>query len=543
MKGSPIKAKQNLSLELPHLHLFQKWFVIGLAGMLLAGVLTAGLYFVPETVVSSLIGIGIGLPLLLLVWSRPEFGLMALILLTSSFIPVDLIDIRLPIGGGLDLRDLVLLGLFSLLFVRELAQKTICIPWEPVGVPLVLFLIIAFVSTFYAIIFQKVEAHWALSDLRILSSYVVFFMVIWSVKRVNQLQILLIGLFIIADLTTTIVVIQQFFGANNPLLAAMMTTRDWRVYQVAGAVRVIPAGQVLMHFMWFIALAVPIFIRLGSRLKFFFTFQVLFIGVGHILTYMRAQWVAMFIGLSLIGLVILPKSWFSLSKYAILGLYILLIMALLWANVGLSNSYQIPFVNGIVDRFVSLLSPNDTLETDSLQWRVFENGKALDAILKQPLLGVGLGGRYRALTTFQGESLGLWTRGNQAPDQVTLFTRYVHNSYLSITVKMGIPALMILLWFCTALLVNGWKIYQDLFDTELKGIALGIIAGFVGLLVWSYFHAHFVKAESTPVIGLMAGLVGVIDYLRKRENHPTMSGVYVFSKAEKPNYNNRHQEG
>jgi O-antigen ligase len=178
------------------------------------------------------------------------------------------------------------------------------------------------------------------------------------------------------------------------------------------------------------------------------------------------------------------------------------------------------------------------MQSDSLQWREFENGKAFEAILRQPLLGVGLGGRYRELTTFQGESLGYWTRGSQAADQITLFTRYVHNSYLAIAVKMGIPGLITFMWFCIAFLVNSWKIYQDLLDTELRGMVLGVIAGFTGMLIWSFYHAHLIKPESTPVIALMTGLVAVINYMHKRESIPSALGVALLSESQKPNNDN-----
>lgn len=526
MRENQAIPNQNGSAALPKAYFSRKLLMIVFgAGLFVYGLMLAGLLLAPEYAVLGLAGIGIGIPVLVFIWHRPEFGLLALIFLTSSFVPADIVDIRLPIGGGLDLRDLVLLGLFGLLFVRELVRKTICVPWWTVGGPLVLFLSLAVVSVFYAIVFMNVEMNWALSDARILGSYVIFFITIWSIKRIDQLQILLIGIFIIADLTTLIVVLQQFIGADHPLLQSMLTTRDWRVFQEAGGVRVIPAGHLLMHFMWFIALGFLMHPGISARKKALFVFQFLFIGIGHVLTYMRAQWAAMLIGSGLICLVILPRYRFLLPKYLILGTSMIFIVMLLWGTFGLSNVFQIPLVTGVVDRFLSLLEPDNTMESNSLQWREFENAKALEAIKKQPLLGVGLGGRYRELTTFQGEALGSYTRGSLAAGEVSRFTRYVHNSYLSIAVKMGIPGLLAIVWFCVAFLVNGWKIYQNMFYTEYRGIVLGVIASFVGLMVWCFFHAHFIKAESTPVIGLMTGLVAVVDALHKIVLNPPMPGV------------------
>lgn len=520
-------AKQDVNLEAPGSfsrpgRLPKIW--LG-AGILLLGLLVVGLFFAPELTVWGLLGLGVGVPFALLVWFRPETGILALIFLTSSFVPADIFDVRLALGGGLDLRDLLLIGLFGLLLVRELSKKRLTIPlWRASG-PLILFLILAIFSTVYAIAFQHIESNWALSDLRILSSYAVYFLVIWGLKRDNQLRWLLIGLFILADLTTVIIILQQFAGANNPLLHAMMTTQDWQVFQEAGGgVRVIPAGQILMHFMWFIALGLLVFAKLSSRQKLFMLFQILFIGAGHIMTYMRSQWIAMFIGFGLILLVLVVKHRKLIPRYITLGFAVILVMALLWGTTELSNILNTPALTGVKERFASILTPGETLESSSLVWRQFENGRAVESILKNPLWGVGLGGHYRELTTLQGEADGLWTRNSLAAGEVSRFTRYVHNSYLSIAVKMGIPGLAALLWFLIAFLISGWKIYRDLPDSDLKGIVLGVLAGFVGLLAWSYFHAHLIKAESTPAIGLMAGLVVTIPYLYKHDRAVSDNG-------------------
>jgi O-antigen ligase len=484
--------------------------ILGVLGLM---VLAAALYLAPQLATLGLVFIGLGLPVVFLFWHWPEVGLLALIFLASSLIPTNIIDLRLPIGGGLDLRDLVLIALLGIASLRELSRGTLQVPWWPVGGPLLLFLIIAVFSAFYALIFQHVESNWALSDLRILSLYTTFFITLWSIKRSEQLKTLLVGLFIIADLVTLIVYAQQFVGADNPLLQAMLVTQDWRVYPGTGAVRVIPAGQVQMHFMWFIALGLLVYTRSNLRLRAFYVVQLLYIGGGHLLAYMRAQWVALIIGLGLVFIMLVPRYKQQLAKIALIACCLALLVTSVIVSGLLSKVSATPFVAGITERFDSLLTPSATAESGSLQWRAFEDEKALQAIRKQPLTGVGLGNRYRALTAFQSEASGYYTRGSITADEISRFTRYVHNSYVSIAVKMGIPGLLALLWFCAAVLFKGFQVYRNLPDSEYKGVVLGILVSFVGLLVWCYFHAHLIKAESTPSIGLMAALIGTIAYI------------------------------
>lgn len=514
MRGNLIPSITNIKSILNASFLHQHRLHIAFGTLLfVSGLLVVGLYLNPELTIFALAAIGIGTPILLLVWFRPEFGILAIIFLTSSFVRADIVDIRLPIGGGFDLRDLAFLGLLGLVFLRELIQKKIVIRCWRVSGPLILFLFLTFFSAFYALFYQNVEQNWVLSDLRILSYYALFFMVIWSIKRIDQLQIMLIGLFVIADLTTLVIYLQQFLGADNPILKVMMPATGWGIYQMSAGVRVVPAGHILMHFTWFIAFGLYVFALLKPPQKYFLLFQLFFIGVGHILTYVRSQWVAMFIGIIFLILVTILKYRMLMSRYMMIGISLFLFMALILGFFGISDLYQIPLMSGIVDRFSSLLSLDSTMESNSLQWRIFENRKAFDSILKHPILGVGLGGRYRELTTLQGEAVGQWTRGSLAAGEVSRFTRYVHNSYLSITVKMGITALIVLVWFFIAFLLNSMAVYRNLNDPKFKGITLGVVAGFMGILAWAYYHAHFIKVEATPVMGLMTGLVAVMDFL------------------------------
>ncbi len=485
-------------------------------GGLCLGLLAAALYLTPRLATMGLLLLGLGLPIVFLLWHWPETGLLALIFLTGSFVPANVVDLRLPIGGGLDLRDLALIGLFGIVYLRELSHGTLKVPWWPVGGPLLLFLIMAVFSAFYALVLEHVESNWALGDLRILSLYLTFYITLWSIKRPEQLKTLLVGLFIIADLTTLIVYLQQFLGASNPLLQAMMITRDWRVYQQAGAVRVVPAGQVLMHFMWFVALGVLVFTRPNWRWRAFCVMQLLFIGGGHLFTYMRAQWVALIIGLGLVFIILIPRYKQQLAKTAIIACGVALLFVSIIAVGMLSEASSTPFVAGIAGRFGSLFTPFDTSETESLRWRSFEVEEALEAIRKQPLTGVGLGNRYRTLSTHSSEASGSLTQGSIAAGQVSRFTRYVHNSYVSVAVKMGIPGLIVLLWFCAAALFRGFQVYRDMPDSGYRGVVLGVLVSFAGLLVWCYWHAHLIKAESTATIGLMVALVGSIADMHER---------------------------
>ncbi len=356
-------ARLNQIINLPSTITPEMYRVLRtILGMLGLGVLGAALYVAPQPATLILVLVGLGLPIMLLLWHRPEFGLLALTFLTSSFIQSNIVDLRLPIGGGLDLRDLVLIGLFGVVGLQQLTRGTLKVPWWPVGGPLLLFLVVAVFSAFYAIAFRHGESNWALGDLRIFILYTTFYITLWSVKRPGQLRILIIGLFIIADLTAVIIYLQQFSGASNPLSQAMMTARDWRVYEGAGVVRVIPAGHVLMHFMWFVALGLLLFARSNRGLKVFCVAQLLYIGGGHLFTYTRAQWLALILGLGLVFIILMPRYKQHLAKTAVITCSIALLLAVFITGGVLSEVTTTPFVAEIIQRFSSILTPSETEE-------------------------------------------------------------------------------------------------------------------------------------------------------------------------------------
>src|SRR5215813_7068154 len=108
-----------------------------------------------------------------IVWQHPEVGLVVLIFMVAGFIPADLVDLRLPIGG-LDLRDLCLLGMLGLLALRQIVRMRPILPWPAVSIPLLGFMFLALCSTAYAFRYQGVELHWAFNELRTLTYYMIF---------------------------------------------------------------------------------------------------------------------------------------------------------------------------------------------------------------------------------------------------------------------------------------------------------------------------------------------------------------------------------
>lgn len=507
---------------------------IGLGLFLLFGLLGLISYRLPFYVPELMMTLGLLLPVGLLLWSFPELGIVGLIFLTASIVQPDLVDMRLSIGGGLDLRDLALLFMLAISVIRSFALGQVTIPWFPVGGPLTLFLVLAAFSVFVALFFKNVATNWAMNDFRILLYYSLFFITAWNLRSHAQISTLLMGLLIVADITAAVVIIQQFRGADNLLLESM-AYGQWQVWaQEDGTVRVVPPGHVLIHFMMIVAFGLLLFNLSNWKRFLFFGFQFLFLSTGQLLTFTRAGWIASFISILIVSLVVAVRYKEMIPRLLMIGIASVL---LLISAIGISA--ELGFVRlgsstSLQDRFATIFTPRETLESYSLQWRLFEFEKASEAIQDNPILGVSLGNSYRSLTVYQGEAVGLWTDGDTSAANVSRYTRFIHSSYLSIATKLGLTGIFAYLWFCLGFILYGRYVYRTVDNPHIKAIILTSVAGFIGLLQWSIFHAWLIETESTSVIGVIVGMVAAIASIEM--NQPQAGTLAQPSMIRTPNF-------
>jgi O-antigen ligase len=239
-----------------------------------------------------------------------------------------------------------------------------------------------------------------------------------------------------------------------------------------------------------------LFPHLRWRWRVLFAGQFLLINLGLLLTYTRAQWIASGIAIlfALGAFMIVHRR--RAFAFVIVAITVILVGAGIYgaSNINLTQSSD---ANPLLVRLVSIFTPDQTLDTNSLQWRIFENDAAMQSVLKNPILGVGLGNEYRGVTLLrQREVLG-----------DLRFTRFIHNAYLYIAVKLGIPALIVFGWMCLAFLINGWRSYRRMRPGIWQAVTLAMLAGFVGLLFWSNTQPNFMVGEGTLFIGVLMGLV------------------------------------
>ena len=515
----------------------QVLYLVGGFGLL---VLISSLIVLPEETVYGLTAVGFGIPLFILVWHRPDIGVVGIMLLTSGLIPSELAEIRLPFGG-LELSDIVFLSMLGLVAFQGLLRKSLTIPWPAVGVPLIIFLLIALLSLINALIFENVEPNWALNDMRILIYYGMFFLTAWSIKEPKHLTSILFGLFIITDLIAIAIIAQQFLGESTFLFSGMASGRG-NIVDQGGIVRVVPAAHALLHFMAVTATALIIFTKKSNLIRGFYILQLIVLGISSLLTLTRSQWLATGIAIIFMSVVLAPRFRKQLVRgFLIVGIPTTLMLISFLGFFGTNLQSQlgaIDLIDNIIERAATLTDPGDTLASNSLVWRQFEFEQATQAIAERPFLGVALGNSYREVTTLQGEAQGWWTDRSLAAGEISRFTRYVHNSYLAIAVKMGLTGLISFLLICLSFIVNCWRLYRRLPFGILQGVTLAILAGFLGLMQWSYLFTHFIRPESTIAVGIMMGIVAAIARMNAQGDplaaSPTKTTQSVYQNIQWP---------
>ena len=515
--GSNNKEGSILNLGVKTLPSGIKWLI---SFIFLA--LTCSLIIQPQQTSLLLFAVVAALGFLLLSSRYPELGLLTLIAFTSSFLPADIIDLRLPVGGGFDLRDLILLALLFSAFLRQLHQPTLHkLSWHA-SLPLLLLLLWAVYSAFYAVFYMNVETNWVFNELRIMLYYSVFFLTALACTNRVSIVRLIWGLLILSNLTALLVIIQQFFSANG-LLAALLTELEWIIWTQGqaegfGTLRIIPPGHVLLYFLSVIAFTQLVFGEIKWKPRLFWLFQFVFLNFALIISFTRAQWLASLFALALISIILLPYYKHIFLRYSVPILAGILIFTALLGPQLSERLLASEFYMALETRVLSLFQVSATAQTYSLQWRAFENQEALKVISEQPALGVGLGNSYRDITILQGEASGRFTQAVGVSDPYR-FTRYIHNSFLFLAVKLGLVGLFLFIWFVLDFLFLGFKQYRDRTDRpeerQLKGLSLAITCALSGLMLWSLFHSHLMETESTSVIGLMTGLVLSL-YMQRR---------------------------
>lgn len=434
---------------------------------------------------------------------RPELALLGILIATSSIVFEEQLPL-LPIGGAsLNVPDILLLGSLGLVIFRWLTEAEFRIVRTPLDWPILIFVGATILSTLIAISQSSVVVEQARRGLRPMFYYLTFFVVTNLLRERRQLNLLINGLFLLATIVATGMVMQFLLGDSFAFLPGRVESLQTRGVVYDDITRILPPGWsiVLVSFVSIVCVLVLEKFRAIDFLKFLLC---CLLGLALVTTFLRSYWAAIVVVLVLFAYLVRGRDRHRLvgGGLALTFLAAILLLVVLSAP----NSQAARLLGASRDR-LSTLGSSETFQGQdgSFNWRMIENGYAFSSIVSHPLMGLGVGAIYRPWDPRLDNS-GLDFRG------------YIHNGYLWVLLQSGLIGFLPLMWLSIAFLIRGFTSWQSITDNRMKAIFLGLTLVYLTVLIAAVVNSTFVQWRWTPVIGIMIGINEVILRFRQHES-------------------------
>ncbi|NLF50752.1 MAG: O-antigen ligase family protein [Leptolinea sp.] len=467
--------------------------------LLLAGVVGVllGLAFayVPATYIAIAM---VALFVVILAIKSPQYAILAFLFIHSTFLSGDELP-RLGVGGiNIWITDMILVGLLALIAARLLVDHKFKIFRSPVIVPLLTFIIWVVFTTLRGYFYGGSSRWDMVIETRIALYYLLTFCCIYLIKRESEIKSLLRWFYLLAVVASVFVIIQFALGFQVSFLSSgkiyeFSSTGGPVVARVQGTV-----GEGLITFA-LVLKTITMFIEKFRVSKIYDLLQWLVIASALVTTFNRTHWLIVFISLLVAAFFVGRR---EKQRVYIWGMIVMIVV------VGMSSfivmyspqSRAASLINAGLSRLLTLtqLAEYTDPEVSTVVWRNFEYEYGIPQVLKNPIMGIGLGARYRP--TLEHDYPG--------------FTGelYTHNSNLWIAMKTGLPGLFLYLWFSNAYVWHALKNWKLIKDIPQRGFVLGSGIGIFIALLGANLHPFGMTLEWVPVISIIIGLGEAIIY-------------------------------
>ncbi|MCV2370153.1 O-antigen ligase family protein [Roseateles oligotrophus] len=387
-------------------------FVIPALGILLALFFGLAAAVLPW---QFLVGIA-GLPLLLLIGLAFPLPIFAISLLLMFGLVPEFIMAALPLGGAaLRPPELMLIFLFVVVGFKSLVQGVSLV--APLKQIKVLLFVLA-LGLFLGVLKGKFVSHnvLAMADARQFVGWLALPISIWFLStKPEVLHKLVIGIAILsavlmlAQLALGVQLIFGFRGAETLGTEFRDVTRS----AIGGG----------LFFLAYAAYSLFLSACHSEKNRLIYLVGCILAIGGVVASFNRGVW-AGFVLCALLLLVFKPK-----TRH---GFLMPLVALLLMVSIGLAGLFVAKprVADAMLSRVLSL--QEEGKRGSSLGFRFEENSQAVEAIRKNPLLGVGMGGEYKHAYRQLGVGGGFDTENS-----------YIHNGYLSLWLKLGLMGAII----------------------------------------------------------------------------------------------------
>ncbi|GFO60118.1 hypothetical protein GMST_24430 [Geomonas silvestris] len=442
---------------------------------------------------------------------KPELSIVAIVVIIASVIDVYTLPL-VPLGpGSLNVTDILVFVLLAMSFWKHLSTRDShpATP-SPVSRLLLLFMVYAVGTAILSIVLLGMDLNTVLRLFRVVSYYLIYFMITNLVRTKEQIRFLVNALFLVAALVALTMLVQLVIGDSVQLIPGKQYRVDVMEAEV-DAMRLQPPGQTLLLACLITVIALLANLRSALSLRSRYLYLVLLLGGGVLLTYVRTYLLAIALVITFYFAVARPDERRRLARFVVCGS---LLFALLAAGAwGAGGRFQ-STLTAISGRFSTLFAGKELVQTNSLNDRQIENSYALKEIGEHPLLGIGLGQDYRPKL--------------YGPDDE--ITYYVHNVYLWLVLDFGLPGCLLFFAFYLTFLWRAFKSARTQQDPYLRSIAAGALLMGVAALPMALVIPLFLEWHSIVVLSILIGLSETILINRA---HPAPQAV-LPAPAEEP---------
>jgi O-antigen ligase len=410
---------------------------------------------------------------LLVAW-RLEYGVLAVLALVSGIVhEAFLPSLSLLRAGDLSFFAVVAITIASGCTLTQGFRRSELKLW----IPFVAFLLLVPVSVVHSYFLLGLSPKDVFGEGRHLMFLLLFPLTVAVLNTKERLRRFVLGLLLLGVLFSMGQIVQSFFhvrifGDSGRLVIAEtlgVKSYDATISNTGGLNIII----------------LVLFTSVGwYALKEIKTFKFLSLSaicaVGILLTFGRTTW-----GVTLLGLAVVMYL-LGLRKSGPVLVWSLVASALAFA---LLIAFKPAMLDALIVRATSV--EKEVEYGSSAAWRYYEAEQVLPQIAANPILGLGLGAAYRAPA-----------RSDALPEQV----RYVHNGYLYMASKLGVPALALFVWCIGIILRWSWRGAQTERDPRSRGVHAAIFAGVLGVLMASITEPHPMRDSSLAFLGVLAGL-------------------------------------
>jgi len=446
-----------------------------------------------------------------LLLARPEYALVALVALTCGLIHFSLIP-RIPLlGGSLAAADATLVMLAICAVWMFTAQKS-----KPDLVPVVgarwlaiffgLFGICFFLSVPTSLWYRELEPKYVLGEARDFLYLFTLPIAVVVLRQRERQRRFVVGIIVLGCLFSVGQIFQGVFNIEVFGVATRQVVLETLGRQEYGTTRSITLGISVIVFA--LLLTVGAYMLGVIRKTMFFAVAGLLL-IGIFLTFGRTTFAVVAI------CVFVVAWWLNIRMLPQLVGWLVLVLAV---GAGLTSLWK---PDSLAAAYYRITSVGTEIESGySALWRVWEAEAMLPHIQRHPLTGLGLGANYK--------NLG----GSAVRPELD---RYVHNAYVYIAGKMGIPALAFLLLAIGTIFSIGRRSAISDASPTIRIIGAASAAMMISFLLAAITEPHFQSDYSLVVIGIAGAMV----YLNARHAanagvHPENGKSQLFTAGKKP---------